>query len=64
MNEMTVTQFGRRLGISRASAYRIVASGAIALTDARATGKTPRVRITEAAYQRFLAKREIKGRAA
>jgi predicted site-specific integrase-resolvase len=64
MNAMSVPEFGRRLGISRASAYRIVASGEIALVDARATGKKVRVRISEAAYERFLAKREIRGRAA
>lgn len=64
MSEMSVTEFGRRLGISRASAYRIVASGEIALTDAKATGKRPRTRISEAAYQRFLAKRQMKGMAA
>lgn len=63
MNTMSVAEFARRLSVSRASAYRIVASGDIQLTDGRATGKKPRVRITEDAYARFLAKREMGGRA-
>lgn len=64
MSEMSVIQFGKRLGVSSATAYRLVASRAVDVTDIDASGKRVRLRITEAAYQRFLAKREIKGRAA
>lgn len=64
MNAMTVEQFGERLGISRTSAYRLVAAGAVDVVDIAPTSAKPRLRIIEAAYQRFLSKREIKGRAA
>jgi predicted site-specific integrase-resolvase len=64
MNAMTITQFGARLGISRTSAYRLVAAGAVNVTDIAPTSSKPRLRITEAAFERFLSKREIKGRAA
>lgn len=57
MNAFSVAVLAKRLGVSPASAYRIVASGEIDLVDGRATGKKPRIRITEAAYERFLAKR-------
>lgn len=61
---MSVTELGRRLGISRASAYRLIASGEIALLDAKVSGKRPRVRISETAFERFLAKRQMGGQAA
>jgi predicted site-specific integrase-resolvase len=64
MKAMTVEQFGERLGISRTSAYRLVRTGAVDLTNIAPTTSKPRLRITEAAYERFLSKREIKGRAA
>lgn len=59
MNAMSVTEFGRRLGISRASAYRIIATGEVDLVDGKATGSRPRVRITEAALAKFIARREF-----
>jgi hypothetical protein len=37
----------------------IVASGQIDLVDRKATGNRPRIGITDAAYTKFLAKREI-----
>lgn len=61
---MTVTEFGQRIGISRSSAYDLIASGAVVLTNVAPPGKRIRLRITEAALERFLSKREIKGRAA
>lgn len=64
MNAMSVTEFGKRLGISPASAYRIVAAGEVTLTDAKATGKRPRIRITEAAFEQFLKRRQMRGSAA
>lgn len=64
MTAMSVTEFGRRLGISRASAYRIVASGEIDLLDGKAFGRRPRVRISEAAFEKFLRRRQIHGTAA
>jgi transposase len=59
MNAMSVTQFAKRFGVSPATAYRIVASGQIDLVDRKATGNRPRIGITDAAYTKFLAKREI-----
>lgn len=47
---MTVEEFGRRLHTSRASAYRIVASGAVD----RVAGRGHRTLITEAALQKYL----------
>lgn len=64
MSAMSVTEFGRRLGISRASAYRIVASGDVDLLDGKATGKRVRVRISEAAFEKFLRNRQFHGSAA
>lgn len=60
---MSVENFGRRIGVSRASAYRIVAAGQVALTNV-GTGSRPRVRITEAALDAYLKSRTIKGVAA
>jgi hypothetical protein len=60
---MSVTDFGRRLGISRASAYRIVAAGQVDLVNV-GTGRAPRIRITEEALQRYLAGRKFGRRAA
>lgn len=56
---MTVTEFGRRLGVSRTTAYCIVATGDVQLTDVRASGKKPRLRITEEALTDFLRRRAI-----
>lgn len=64
MNAMSVSEFGRRIGVSPATAYRLVAAGAVSVTNVDASGSRPRLRVTEAALERFLAKREIKGRAA
>lgn len=64
MSAMSVREFAKRLDVSPATAYRLVAAGAVNVTNVDASGKKPRLRITEAALERFLAKREIKGRAA
>jgi excisionase family DNA binding protein len=64
MKAMSIPEFAARLGVHRATAYRLIAAGAVTVTDVSASGKKPRLRITEAAYERFLSKREIKGRAA
>jgi hypothetical protein len=60
---MSVVEFGRRLGISRASAYRIVAAGEVELTNV-GTGRTPRIAITESALDEFLKRRRFGRRAA
>lgn len=60
---MTVAEFGRRLGVSRATAYRIVAAGYIDRTPV-GPGRAPMTRISEAALTRYLARREVRGRRA
>lgn len=60
---MTVIQFGERIGVPRSTAYGIVAAGLIDWTNI-STGKKPRIRISEAAFQRYVAARERKGRRA
>jgi hypothetical protein len=60
---MSVAEFGKRLGISRASAYRIVGAGQVDLTNV-GTGKSPRIRITEEALKQYLAGRTFGRRAA
>lgn len=60
---MSVPDFGRRIGVSRASAYRIVAAGLVELTNV-GTGARPRVRITEAALDAYLDRQRIAGVAA
>jgi predicted site-specific integrase-resolvase len=60
---MSVAEFGHRLGVSRASAYRIVGAGLVELTNV-GTGKAPRIRITESALERYLANRKFGRRAA
>jgi hypothetical protein len=59
---MTVTEFGDRIGVPRATAYRIVAAGQIDCTNVSTGTQRPRIRISEAAYKRYIAAREIKGR--
>lgn len=63
MNLMTVTEFGRRLGVSRATAYRKVAARQVATTDVAVKGK-PRLRISEDALKRYIAGRTEQGSAA
>jgi hypothetical protein len=63
MNAMSISQLGVRLTISRASAYRLIAQRRIDVVDV-GTGAKPRLRVTEAALVKFLARREIKGKAA
>lgn len=60
---MSVAEFGKRLGISRASAYRIVGAGQVELTNV-GTGETPRIRITETALSQYFANRAFGRRAA
>lgn len=61
---MTIPEFARRLDVHRATVYRLIKVGAVSVTNVSPNAKTPRLRITEAAYERFLADREIKRRAA
>ena len=63
MNLMTVEQFGKRIGVGRATAYRHVAAGQVDVTDI-GTGRRPRLRISEEAYEKFVAGRTEQGRAA
>lgn len=60
---MSVQDFGRRIKVSRASAYRIVAAGLVELTNV-GTGDRPRLRITEAALSAYLERQRIGGMAA
>lgn len=58
---LTVPQFAARLGVSRATAYRIVADG---LVDPSYVGRgsKPQTRISERALERYLERAEKKGR--
>jgi predicted site-specific integrase-resolvase len=60
--EMTVVQFAQRLGIPRSTAYLAVKLGQIDVINIATSPLRKRLRITEAAYQRYLKSREIKGR--
>lgn len=57
MNLMTVREFGARIGVSRSSAYEIVAARRIDTTDV-GTGRRPRLRISEDALKRYIARNE------
>lgn len=57
MSAMTVAEFGRRIGVGRASAYRIVAARKVATTDV-GTGRRPRLRISEKALEAYIARHE------
>jgi excisionase family DNA binding protein len=60
---LTIPEFAARLGVSRATAYRIVADGLVDRTDV-GRGSKPKTRISEAALARYIAKREKQGRRA
>lgn len=60
---LTVTQFGHRLGVGRATAYRIVAARQVDVTDV-GTGRRPRLRISEKALNDYVARRTEQGSAA
>lgn len=60
---LTIPEFAKRLGVSRATAYRIVADGLVDRTDVGRGGK-PKTRISERALAKYLANREIPGRRA
>lgn len=65
MNAMSITEFGRRIGVSRSTAYELVAAGAVELTNvATVPGGRPRLRVTDQALERFLAGRAMRGSAA
>jgi predicted site-specific integrase-resolvase len=60
---VSVTEFGRRIGVSRAVAYRLVASGGIETVNV-GSGATPRLRVTEDAIAAYLKRRKIPAKAA
>lgn len=60
---MTITEFGKRIGVSQATAYRIVAAGLVDITPV-GLGPKPNVRISEAALERYIERNEIPGRRA
>lgn len=60
--EMSVKAFAARLDVPLSSAYRIIAAGQIDVVNVGTGKKRPHMRITEAAYQKYLKSREIKGR--
>lgn len=57
MNLMTITEFGRRIGVGRSTAYRIVAGRQVDTTDVAVRGR-PRLRVSEKALERYVARRE------
>lgn len=60
---MPVKEFAERISVSTRTAYRLVATGQIDVVNVATTG-APRLRVTESALSRYLAKHVIKGRAA
>lgn len=61
---MSVKDFAVRIDVPRSTAYRIIAAGLIDVTNVSAGTRRPRLRISEAAFERYVAAREIKGRRA
>lgn len=61
--EMTVAAFAKRIGKGVSTARRIVARGEIDVINV-GSSQRPCLRITEAAYLRWIKSREIKGRRA
>ena len=55
---MTVAQFGKRIGVGRATAYRLVAAGRVAVVNV-GTGRRPRLRVSEEAFQEFVRQNEL-----
>lgn len=64
MNALTIPQVAGRLNVHRATVYRLIAAGDLAVIDVRASGKKTKLRVPEASLQRFEASRQIKGMAA
>jgi excisionase family DNA binding protein len=60
---LTIPQFAECIGVSRATAYRIVADGLIDRTDVGRGGK-PKTRISESALARYVQRHQIAGRRA
>jgi len=60
---LTVAEFGRAIGVGRATAYRLIAARQVATTDVSVKGR-PRLRISEAAMKRFIDRRTEQGSAA
>jgi excisionase family DNA binding protein len=58
---LTIPQFADRIGVSPRTAYRIVADGLVDRTDV-GRGSKPKTRISEAALERYLKRREVRGR--
>jgi excisionase family DNA binding protein len=58
---LTVRQFAGRIGVSPRTAYRIIADGLVDRVDV-GRGSKPKTRISEAALERYLERREVKGR--
>lgn len=62
--EMTLKQVARRLGVSEPTAWRRMKSGEIEVINV-GTARRKRLRVTEEAYQKYIASRKIgRGRAA
>jgi hypothetical protein len=60
---MTVAEFGRRIGLPRATAYRRVAAGLVDVVNV-GTARQARLRITEVALRKYVEANLIKGRRA
>lgn len=54
---LTVPQFAARLGVSRATAYRLIAAKRVRVVDI-GTGTTPRTRIPDSALAEFIRRNE------
>jgi hypothetical protein len=52
--DMSLAEFARRIGVSRTSAWRLATKRRVVTYNA-GSGKRARMRVTEAAYQAFVA---------
>lgn len=59
---LTVPELAARLKVGRSTTYEIIAAGLIDVTPV-GTGKRPRIRISERALAKYLARRKQEGRA-
>lgn len=55
----TVAEAGRRLGVSRSSAYRLVAAGEFKVVDVAATGSKPKLRVRHDDLEALIERRTL-----
>lgn len=56
---LTVAEFGKRIGVGRATAYRLVPAGRVDVVDVAVKGR-PRLRISEQALIEFARRNQVR----